>query len=159
MHGTTSRDPRFAVVPNNYQLGFLVEQYLAGQFLAHSDVFERFPTLRVVLCHCGGALNRFIPTDPHISQRDLSANLFYDTCVYDLHVLEAGIKQRGISQLLFGTEAPGSGRTVRPETGRASDDLVPVLAGFDFLSAEDRRSLFWSNFERVIPAMATAPGA
>jgi len=31
------------VVPHNYQLGFLTEQYLAGQFLAHGDVFSRFP--------------------------------------------------------------------------------------------------------------------
>src|SRR5215467_6438302 len=69
--------PRYRVVPHNYQLGFLTEQYLAGQFLSHGDVFERFPELRVIICHCGGALDRFIPTDHHIAQKDLSENLFY----------------------------------------------------------------------------------
>ena len=82
VHGTNSLDPRYRVVPHNYQLGFLTEQYLAGQFLSHGDVFSRFPELRVIICHCGGALDRFIPTDHHIAQKDLSGNLFYDTCGY-----------------------------------------------------------------------------
>jgi predicted TIM-barrel fold metal-dependent hydrolase len=155
VHGTNSLDPRFRVVPHNYQLGFVTEQYLAGQFLAHSDVFERFPGLKVILCHCGGALDRFIPTDTrHIAQKDLSNNLFYDTCAYDVHFLEAAIKQRGVAQLLFGTEAPGSGNAIRPETGRPSDDLVPVIDGFAFLSKEDKVSIFHTNPAKVIPALA-----
>jgi predicted TIM-barrel fold metal-dependent hydrolase len=154
VHGTNSLDPRYRVVPHNYQLGFMTEQYLAGQFLSHGDVFERFPELKVILCHCGGALNRFIPTDHHIAQKDLSGNLFYDTCGYDLIFLEAAIRQRGVSQMLFGTEAPGSGRAIRPETGRTCDDLVPVIGGFDFLTEEDKLQIFNANPARVIPALA-----
>jgi predicted TIM-barrel fold metal-dependent hydrolase len=142
------------VVPHNYQLGFLTEQYLAVQFLSHGDVFERFPALRIVVCHCGGALNRFIPTDPHIAQKDLSANLFYDTCGYDEIFLSAAIRQRGVSQMCFGTEAPGSGRAVRPETGRTCDDLVPVIDSFDFLSDQDKITIFHENPARVVPGLA-----
>jgi predicted TIM-barrel fold metal-dependent hydrolase len=154
VHGTNSLDPRFRVVPHNYQLGFLTEQYLAGQFLGHSDVFTRFPGLRVIICHCGGALDRFIPTDPHLPQKDLSANLFYDTCGYDLVFLEAAIRQRGVDRMVFGTEAPGSGRAVRPETGRTSDDLVPVISGFEFLTAADKKKIFNGNGVRLVPAFA-----
>jgi predicted TIM-barrel fold metal-dependent hydrolase len=154
VHGTNSLDRRFRVVPHNYQLGFLTEQYLAGQFLSHGDVFERFPALRIVVCHCGGALNRFIPTDPHIAQKDLSANLFYDTCGYDEIFLSAAIRQRGVSQMCFGTEAPGSGRAVRPETGRTCDDLVPVIDSFDFLSEQDKITIFHENPARVVPGLA-----
>jgi predicted TIM-barrel fold metal-dependent hydrolase len=154
VHGTNSLDPRYRVVPHNYQLGFLTEQYLAGQFLSHSDVFSRFPELRVIICHCGGALDRFIPTDHHIAQQDLSNNLFYDTCGYDLIFLEAAIKQRGVPRMVFGTEAPGSGRAVRPETGRTSDDLVPVIGAFDFLTEEDKIAIFNSNPARVVPTLA-----
>jgi predicted TIM-barrel fold metal-dependent hydrolase len=154
VHGTNSLDPRFRVVPHNYQLGFLVEQYLAGQFLGHSDVFERFPALRVIICHCGGALDRFIPTDHHLPQKDLSANLFYDTCGYDLVFLEAAIRQRGVDRMVFGTEAPGSGRAVRPETGRTSDDLVPIIGSFEFLTAVDKKKIFNGNVARVVPALA-----
>lgn len=154
VHGTNSLDPRFRVVPHNYQLGFYTEQYLAGQFLSHGDVFERFPELKVIICHCGGGLDRFIPTDHHIAQKDLSENLFYDTCAYDLNFLEAAIKQRGVPRLLFGTEAPGSGRAVRPETGRTSDDLVPIIGAFDFITEDDKIKIFNENPARVVPALA-----
>lgn len=154
VHGTNSLDPRYAVVPHNYQLGFLTEQYLAAQFLGHGPVFDDFPGLKVVICHCGGALDRFIPSDHHLPQRDLSNNLFFDTCGYDLHFLAAAIKQRGVRRMCFGAEAPGSGRTVRPETGRTSDDLLPVLREFDWLSEEDRRSIVHANPARFCPALA-----
>jgi predicted TIM-barrel fold metal-dependent hydrolase len=155
VHGTNALDPRFRVVPHNYQLSFVTEQYLAGQFLSHSDVFDRFPELKVIICHCGGALDRFVPNDErHIAQRDLSANLFYDTCGYDVHFLEAAVKQRGVDRMLFGTEAPGSGNTVRPETGRTSDDLVPVIDSFGFLTTDDKVQIFNSNPAKVIPALA-----
>ncbi len=154
VHGTNGLDPRYRVVPHNYQLAFVTEQYLAGQFLSHGDVFERYPELKVVMCHCGGALNRFIPTDHHIAQKDLSRNLYYDTCAYDTLFLETAIKQRGVSQMLFGTEAPGSGRAVRPETGKTSDDLVPVISGYEFLTEQDKIEIFNSNPAKVFPAMA-----
>ncbi len=154
VHGTNSLDPRYRVVPHNYQLGFVTEQYLAGQFLSHGDVFDRFAGLRVIICHCGGALDRFIPSDHHLAQKDLSANLFYDTCAYDLIFLEAAIRQRGADRMLFGTEAPGSGRAVRPETGRTSDDLVPVIGGLGFLSEQDKKKIFHENPVRVVPGFA-----
>lgn len=156
VHGTNTLDPRFRRVPKNYQLAFLTEQYIAGQLLAHSDVFERFPALRVVICHCGGALDRFISSDPHLGQSDLSNNLFYDSCGYDVHFLEATIKQRGVRRIVFGTEAPGSGGAVRPETGRTSDDLVPVIEGFDFISDHDRFAIFHDTPLKVVPGFAKA---
>lgn len=156
VHGTNSRDPRYAVVPHNYQLGFVTEQYLAGQFLGHGPVFDRFPGLKVMICHCGGALDRFIPGDFHLPQRDLSENLFYDTCGYDLTFLEAAIRQRGARRMCFGTEAPGSGKAVRPETGRSSDDLVPVIAAMDWLSEDDKRSIFHDRPLSLCPQFAAA---
>jgi predicted TIM-barrel fold metal-dependent hydrolase len=153
IHGTANSDPRLAHVPQNYQLNFVAEQYWANQSLAHSDVFDRFPGLRVIVCHCGGALDRFIPTDPHLSQRDLSQNLFYDTCAHDVHFLAAAIKQRTVARMMFGTEAPGSGSTVRPETGKSADDLIPVINALDFLSEQDKLDLFHHNPARLFPAV------
>lgn len=141
VHGTNCLDPRIRIIPQNYQIGFLWEQYLATQLLGHGDVFERFPELKICVCHGGGALNRFIPTDNHLPQKDLSKNLYFDTCVYDIPVLEATIKQKG-KQILFGTEAPGSGGAVRPETGKTSDDLVPIIGGFDFIPEEEKIEIF-----------------
>lgn len=156
VHGTNTDDARMAVVPHNYQLGFVIEQYLATQFFSHSDVFTRFPGLKVVVCHCGGALDRFMRTDPHVGQQDLSENLFFDTCAHDIDYLSAAIKQRGVARMLFGTEAPGSGAAPRPagEPGKTGDDLVPVIASLPFLSEKDKLDLFHDNPAKVFPQLA-----
>ncbi len=151
VHGTNCLDPRIRILPQNYQIGFVVEQYIATQLLSHSDVFDRFPDLKVIMCHCGGALDRFIPTDNHMSQRDLSKNLFFDTCAYEVNYLEAAIKQRGVAQTCFGTEAPGSGGAVRPETGETSDNLLPIIDAFDFLTPEDKLTIVNRNPLKVVP--------
>lgn len=154
IHGTNTLDRRFSHVPHNYQLGFVAEQYWAGQILSHSDVFDHFPELRFLICHCGGALDRWIPTDPHLAQRDLRENILYDTCAHDVHFLEAAIKQRGVDRMCFGTEAPGSGRAVRPENGRSADDLVPVIDAYKFLTDTDKTVIFHDNPAKLFPRLA-----
>jgi len=149
VHPSTSYDTRIEVIPHNYQMNNYIEEFIAMHLLSHSNVFEKFPRLKVVICHCGGALNRFIPTDHHLAQKDLSKNLFYDCCAYDVNFLTAAIRQKGVEQMMFGTEFPGSGGAVRPETGRASDDLFPVIDSLEFLSAEDKLKIFHANPLRV----------
>jgi predicted TIM-barrel fold metal-dependent hydrolase len=154
VHGTNCCDPRIAPIPANYQIGFVWEQYLATQLLLHGDVFERFPKLKVVICHCGGALDRFIPEDrEHMAQNLRIGNLYFDTNALDLHFLEAAIKQRTPARMCFGTEVPGSGRATRKSTGRPGDDLVPIIGGFDFLTDDDKRTIFNSNPSVVCPAL------
>jgi predicted TIM-barrel fold metal-dependent hydrolase len=153
VHGTNCTDPRLAPIPTNYQIGFVMEQYLATQLLSHGDVFHRFPELKIVVCHCGGALDRFIKTDPHLSQKDLSKNLFFDTNALDLNFLEAAIKQRTPQRMCYGTEVPGSGTAIRPETGRPGDDLVPIIGGFDFLTEDEKLCIFNRNPAAVCPGL------
>jgi hypothetical protein len=105
--------------------------------------------------HCGGALNRFIKSDAHLSQKDLSNNLFFDTCAHDVDFLTAALHQRTVAQTVFGTEAPGSGAAVRQEgegPGKTGDDLVPVIKSFDWLSEEDKVNIFQNNPVRLFPA-------
>lgn len=153
VHGTNCNDPRFAAVPHSYQLGFVSEQYWANQILSHSDVFEKFPELKVIICHCGGALDRWIPNDPHLSQKNLSNNLFYDTCAHDEPYLECAIKQRTPARMCFGSEVPGSGSALREGSGRPADDLVPIIGGFDFLSEDDKTTIFHDNPARLFPGL------
>lgn len=149
VHPSTSFDPRIEIIPHNYQMNNYTEEFIAMHLLSHSNVFELFPRLRIVICHCGGALNRFIPTDHHIAQKDLSRNLFYDCCAYDVDFLTASFRQRGVDQMMFGTESPGSGGAVRPQTGKASDDLFPVIDSLEFLSGEDKLRIFHKNALKV----------
>ena len=81
VHGTNCLDPRISMIRSNYQIGFLVEQYIATQILTHSDVFDKFPELKVVVCHGGGALDRFVVEAGWRNGRgvDRSNNLFFDS--------------------------------------------------------------------------------
>lgn len=145
IHPSITYDKRLEIIPANYQMNNYLEEFVAMQLYSHSKVFEAFPKLKIVICHCGGGLNRFIPTDHHVGKAGLNGNLFYDACCYDEHYLEAAIKQRGVDQMLFGTESPGSGGAIRPDNGKASDDMIPVIDGLAFLSAEDKRKIFQTN--------------
>ena len=51
----------------------------------------------------------------------------------------------GDQSVLFGTESPGSGGAIRKETGKPSDDMIPVIDGLGFLSAEDKLKIFQTN--------------
>ncbi len=152
VHGTNHQDPRLSIINQNYQVGFLIEQFIATQLLGFSDVFDRYPELKVIVCHCGGALSRFAPTDNHNFQRDTSNNLFFDTCAYEPTFLEAAFAQKGVSQMVFGTEAPGSGRHLDPRTGRTGDNVIPTLEEAEYLTDEDRMNVVHNTPLKVVPA-------
>jgi predicted TIM-barrel fold metal-dependent hydrolase len=156
IHGTNCLDPRIAHIPGNYQIGFVVETFLATRILAFSDLFDRFPNLRICIAHAGGALDRFIVSSNHRRQRgkDLKNNLFFDTCAYDADYLELAIKQWGVDSMAFGTEAPGSGGAIRPETGKTSDDLLPIIDSFSSLSEGDKTTIINTNPQKVFPKLA-----
>jgi predicted TIM-barrel fold metal-dependent hydrolase len=128
---------------------------VSGKWGEGHDVFARFPELKVIICHCGGALDRFIRSDKHLSQTDLSNNLYFDTCAHDVDYLTTAIKQRTPARLLFGTEAPGSGAAVRGPgegPGKTGDDLVPVISSFDFITEQDKIAIFNTNPAKVFPS-------
>lgn len=172
IHPSISRDPRLDPIPHSYQYNNLTEETLAMLLYTHTDVFERFPRLRVVVCHCGGALSRLIEDGEASGEQgggsvgivsgevasarvDTSANLFVDSCAYEPNFLATAIKQVGVARMVFGTEAPGSGTAIlNPETGRPSDDLVAVLERFDFLSVEDRIAILHDNPLAVFPLLS-----
>ena len=60
VHPSISKDPRVEIISHSYQYNNVKEEALATLLLEQSDVFDTFPKLRVVICHCGGALNRMI---------------------------------------------------------------------------------------------------
>lgn len=156
LHPSITRDPRVEIIPHNYQINNVTEEWIATQLYLHSDIFKTFPRLKIVICHCGGALTRFILRDarhsgPAVPYPD---NLFFDTCAYEESFLATAIKQKGVSQMVFGTEAPGSGGAVRPDTGRPSDDLVPVIDKIDFLSTEDKLNIFNYNIKKIFTRVA-----
>jgi predicted TIM-barrel fold metal-dependent hydrolase len=153
VHPSMSNDKRLEIIPANYQINNVTEEYIAMQLLEHGRVFDDFPNLKVFVCHGGGALHRFIENDYHRGQRDLTKNLYFDSCVLERDLLEATIKQKTPVRMLFGTEAPGSGGAVRSENNRPSDDLVPVIAEMDFLSKQQKHAIFHDNAYEAMPLL------
>ena len=149
VHPSITYDRRLEVIPANYQMNNYLEEFVAMQLLSHGKVFEAFPKLRIVICHCGGGLNRFIPNGPSYRTERFEQESVLRLLLLRRELSNAAIKQRGVDQTLFGTESPGSGGAVRPETGKPSDDLVPVIDSLEFLSAEDKLKIFQTNPLRV----------
>ncbi len=164
IHGTNCLDPRIGHIPGNYQVGFVVETFLASRIIAYSDLFERHPGLRICIAHAGGALDRFIASSRHRGNWE-GDNLFFDTCTYDIDYLELAIKQWGPANMAFGTEAPGSGRNVRQESdhpsgvgvGTTSDNLLPVIDYLPSLSEEDKITIVHDNPLKIFPSFANVP--
>jgi len=189
VHPSISHDPRIEKIPHSYQFNNLREETLATLLLENSDVFAKFPKLKIVICHCGGALRRLIdigePIDAVNASRgndnvvrpsgekgggqvgtgsvthqveqhavNVDENLFFDTCAYDPWFLSAAIHQRGVSRMVFGTEAPGSGSAqYNPMTGKSSDDVVALIDKFDFLTPDQKTAIFHDNPVRVFPLL------
>ncbi len=164
IHGTNCLDPRIGHIPGNYQVGFVVETFLATRILAYSNLFDTFPNLRICIAHAGGALDRFIMSSGHKGNWK-GNNLFFDTCVYDIDYLALAIKQWGVDNICLGTEAPGSGGHVRQEddhpskvgVGLTSDNLLPVIDYLPTLSEEDKLAIVNGNPAKVFPKFANVP--
>ena len=134
---------------------------MAARILAYSDLFEKFPKLRICIAHGGGALDRFVSTSNHKGNYQ-GENLYFDTCLYDIDYLALSIKQWGVAQTAFGTEAPGSGGAVRQaddhpsqlNLGRTSDDLLPIIDANPALSEADKIAIVHDNPLKVFPAFS-----
>lgn len=75
--------------------------------------------------------------------------LYFDTVLYTEEALRLLIKTVGVDRCLFGTECPGVGSSVNPATGRSMDDVKPMIEGFDWLSASDKKKIFEDNARKV----------
>jgi predicted TIM-barrel fold metal-dependent hydrolase len=147
-------------------LHFINEESIAVVSLLNSKVFEHFPKLKIVVAHGGGAIpyhmGRFM-AGRYTSRRDLgrkavsedhyfenvAKKLHYDTCLYTAEALELLFKVIGPANCCFGTESPGAGSSVDPKTGRAMDDLKPIIEGFGWLSDSDKKNIFEMNARKL----------
>lgn len=140
----------------SYSLHFINEESIAVMSLLESQVFEEFPDLKIVVGHGGGAIPYQIGRFRSSSVRqgntpfeDRLKQLSFDTCVYSREGLELLFKVVGPENCLFGTERPGTGSPVDPDSGRSFDDLKPVIDGIEWLSDEDRHKIFEGNAKEL----------
>jgi len=130
--------------------------------LVEGDLFERHPTLRLIIPHGGGAApyhwGRYrglaiMLGKPPLSEH-LMHNLFLDTCVYHQAGIETLFRVIDPKNLLFGSELLGAVRADDPETGHPFDDTKRYI---DALGLDDatRHAVFEGNARRVYPRLDT----
>jgi 4-oxalmesaconate hydratase len=151
VHSAGSCQPR-----ESYTLKFINEESIAITSLLNSKVFEKFPNLKLIVPHGGGAIPYHMGRFRSWSVRngaeyfdDKLKRLHFDTCTYDKDALELLFKVVGPDRVLFGTEKPGTGSSKNPKTGLDFDDLKPVIESIDFLTDQDRRNVFECNCTRL----------
>jgi 4-oxalmesaconate hydratase len=136
--------------------------------LIEGDLFARFPTLRFVIPHGGGAVpyhwGRYRGLADRLGRPPLHEhvmkNVFFDTCVYHLPGVRLLHEVIDIDNILFASEMIGAVRGIDPETGHHWDDTKRYVDQLG-LSEDDRRKVFELNTRRVYPrldAQLTAAG-
>jgi 4-oxalmesaconate hydratase len=143
--------------------------YLAGDTIAfmqlmESDLFERFPTLKFVVPHGGGAVpyhwGRYRGLLQDLRQQELeefvSGNVFFDTCVYWGKGLELLLEAVPLGNILYASELLGAIKGVDPRTGHRYDDTKFLLDAIPHLSEEDRQTIFGGNAMKVYGRLGAA---
>jgi OH-DDVA meta-cleavage compound hydrolase len=152
IHTASSRSERVS-----YSVHLINEGTIAVLGLINSDVFKDFPKLKIIASHGGGAipyqLGRF--DAPSLRGRgagrfrDKLKQLYFDTVLYTGPALELLIKTVGADRCLFGSECPGVGSAIDPDTNETMDHIRPHIENFAWLPAPEREQIFSGNAKRV----------
>ena len=139
--------------------------------ILNSDLFQRFPKLKFIIPHGGGAvpyhwgryrglaidLKRTAPADL------LGNNMWFDTCVYHQPGIDLLSRVVPVKNVLFASELHGAVRCVDPETRHMFDDTKRYIEATPYLNDEERSMIYYKNalnvFSRLKVAPTEGPGA
>lgn len=152
IHATSTCDPARHLNGSHY----IMVDVLAVYELCASDIFERFPTLKLIVPHGGGAApyqwNRHRALQTGTRNRpfeEVVKHLYFDTAIYDKDSFEMLIRKMGVDNVLFATEMFGTSKAIDPNTGRKFDDTVRFIDEITWLTDEDRSKIFEGNARKV----------
>lgn len=117
---------------------FPLETALAATSLLTHGITERFPKLRILLSHGGGALPWLLPRMKHAvslgppmqclfarAPHAMAGSFFYDTVLYDAGALKFLVDQVGTDHLVIGSDYPFTIKQDRPAQFAAAALDVP----------------------------------
>lgn len=139
---------------------YIAADTIAFMQLLEGDLFARFPTLRFIIPHGGGAVpyhwGRYRGLADMLKKPSLTThlmnNIYFDTCVYHqpgINLLADVIENKNI---LFGSEMVGAVRGIDPTTGHYFDDTKRYIDALAISNAE-RHAIFEGNARRVYPRL------
>ncbi|MFG1708569.1 amidohydrolase family protein [Nonomuraea sp. M3C6] len=157
VHVSTACNPNFHTLGAHY----LNADTSVFVQLLQSDLFRRFPGLRFVIPHGGGAVPyhwgryrglaiRYGWQDP----AELLGNIFFDTAVYHQAGIDLLTRVVPVANVLFASEMLGAVRGADPETGIAWDDTLRYVEAAG-LSPAELAAVCEANARRVYPRLAT----
>jgi len=129
---------------------FPLETTFAAASLMTHGVPERFPKLRILLSHGGGALSWILPRLGHgyalgpplqklfaKDPAEIAKSFYYDTILYDRSALQYLAEKVGVDQLVVGSDYPFTIKQDRP--AQFAEQALPLAR--DAFSANARRLL------------------
>lgn len=148
--------------PNFHALGahYLNADTTAFMQLLEGDLFERYPTLRFVIPHGGGAVPYHWGRYKGLATRmgrpaiegHLMGNVYFDTCVYHQAGIDLLCRVVDSKNVLFGSEMLGAVRGDNPETGSGWDDTRRYVDRVD-MTDDVRTAVYEGNARRVYPRL------
>jgi 4-oxalmesaconate hydratase len=124
-----------------------------------SDIFTRFPTMRWIIPHGGGAVpyhwGRFkgmAEDQGYNTVGELMSNVYFDTCVYHQRGIDLLLDVVPHTNVLFASEMVGAVQGIDPETGHNYDDTKRYVDGAA-MSEESKAMIFEGNARRVYPRL------
>jgi 4-oxalmesaconate hydratase len=139
---------------------YIAADTIAFMQLIEGDLFTRFPTLRFIIPHGGGAVpyhwGRYRGLADMLKKPELGGhvmnNVFFDTCVYHQPGIDLLAKVIDTKNILFGSEMVGAVRGIDPETGHYFDDTKRYVDALP-ITPEQRHAIFEGNARRVFPRL------
>jgi 4-oxalmesaconate hydratase len=152
VHVSQTKNPAFHFTGTHY-LNADLTAFM--QFLT-SDLLDKFPTIKFIIPHGGGAApyhwgryrglaqdNKWTPVLERIKDQ-----VFFDTCVYHQPGIDLLFKVVPLDNILFGSEMVGAVRGIDPETGFNYDDTKRYVDALNLTEAQ-RTQVYEGNVRKV----------
>ena len=158
IHVSATCNPHFHTTGSHY-LGADTTAFMQAMT---SGVFRRFPEMRWIVPHGGGAVPYHWGRFKGMAEENAAAgwhtvdemldNVWFDTCVYHQPGVDLLLDVIPVENVLFASEMVGAVKGINPDTGEYYDDTRKYVDRAE-LTDEQRRQIFELNVQRVYPRL------